>query len=105
MTLNCRVASFNRKYLAMTTPRQIIVNLVNREYLLSQERYRQASIDHAAMIASANTWDDFNENDGVGGMSQNPYRVDTAEQNLERARIYMNNIRSAYELAVSTFIV
>lgn len=81
-----------------------IVALLRVEYHRASEAYRKAHAEHAGAIAAANTWDQHNRDDGVGGVSRNPYNVQTASENDERARVYAAQMREAYEFAVDTFI-
>lgn len=84
--------------------KSVIVNLLRREYERAQDNYRTAIAEHAGAIAFANAWDQYNSDDGVGGMSQNPYRIGQAEEREVAARNYLATIRDAYNLSVDTFV-
>lgn len=83
---------------------QRIVALVRQESDRANAAYRQACIEHAAAIVSANMWDQFNPDDGVGGFGRNPYNIDAASERERVARIYCEQMREAYDFAVDTFI-
>lgn len=92
--------------IARPIAKQAIINIINAEVKSAQRRYVDAVSERAAIIAAANTWDDFNKEDGIGGMSQNPYspqltRLDTREID---ARNYYDLVKEAHDLAVYTFI-
>jgi hypothetical protein len=84
--------------------RQLIVSLLRNECDRACAAYRHAHAEHAGTIASANAWDESNKEGGVGGFSQNPYRVSVAAEKDERCRVYYQQIKDAYEFAVDTFL-
>lgn len=84
--------------------KQVIVNLVRREYDRALEEYKKAIAERAGCIASANAWNEFNKDDGIGGISMNPYNLNAADQKEERARVFVGQMKQAYELAVDTFL-
>lgn len=83
---------------------QVIVATLRHEYELAVAAYRKAHADHVGMIVSANAWDDHNPDDGVGGMSQNPYNTDISSDKDISARKNYEKLREAYNFAVGTFL-
>lgn len=83
---------------------QVIVNLLRAEFHRASEAYRHAHAEHMGTVAAANAWDDSNPDDGVGGMSANPYNINAASDKEQRCRLYSDQMREAYEFAVDTFI-
>lgn len=84
--------------------KQRIVAILRREYEQAVTNYRLAHAQHIGIVGAANTWDECNPDDGVGGMSQNPFNI-TAESNKDNAaRIHAENMKEAYDLAVDTFL-
>jgi hypothetical protein len=84
--------------------RQRIVNMLRAEYERATTAFRHAHADRVATDAAANAWDQFNPEDGVGGMSTNPYNANAASRREEEAKIHAAHMKDAYEYAVDTFI-
>jgi len=84
--------------------RERIVSLLRTEYHRASESYRHAHAEHMGQVAAANAWDDLNPNDGVGGFKSNPYNVQLASEKEQRARLYAEQMREAYDFAVDTFV-
>ncbi len=84
---------------------QIIVRVMRREVELAQERHIKVVAERAAKIASANIWDDLHPEDGVGGISMNPYAdLSRIDQREIESRNAMARMQQAYNLAVDTFL-
>ena len=86
------------------TKQERIVKLLRSEYERAAESYRKAHAERVGMDAAANAWDQFNPDDGVGGMSQNPHSSGRWSEREEAAKLYAAQMREAYEFAVDTFI-
>ena len=84
--------------------RQIIVAMLRAEYERSAEAYRKSHAERVGMDAAANAWDEFNPDDGIGGMSKNPHGSRRWSEREEEAKLYAAQMREAYEFAVDTFI-
>lgn len=84
--------------------RQRIVELLRAEYHRASEAYRHAHAEHMGQVAAANAWDQLKTDDGVGGFSSNPYNVSVASEKENRARVYAEQMREAYDFAVDTFV-
>jgi hypothetical protein len=84
--------------------RQRIVNLVRAEYERAAEAFRHAHAERVGIDAAANAWDDFNKDDGIGCISQNPHNTIAASKREEAAKLYASQMREAYSHAVDTFI-
>ena len=84
--------------------KQRIVSLVRAEYERASEAYHKAHAERVGMDAAANAWDEFNPEDGVGGMRQNPHAGGRWSEREEAAKLYASRMRQAYELAVDTFV-
>lgn len=84
--------------------KQLIVNLIRAEYERAIENYRRLYAEYTGILAAYNTWAEFNEDDGVGGMSCNPYNVCNADKKANEARIHQDKMKDAYKLAVDTFL-
>lgn len=80
------------------------MQLVRQHYERAVEAYRKASADHAGAIAASNVWDDNNPDDGVGGMSSNPYNPDRAGVRELDARAAMEKAKHAYQHTIDTFL-
>jgi len=86
--------------------KKLIVRLMRDYYEQLNRALLDAHVNRAAAIASANTWDDFNKDDGVGGFSTNPYsgQLNQVDQRVEQARIALAKAKDAYDFAVDTFV-
>ena len=84
--------------------KQRIVAILRAEYERASEASRKAHAERVGMDAAANAWDDSNPDNGVGGMSQNPYSSDQWSKREEEAKLYAAQMREAYEFAVDTFL-
>jgi hypothetical protein len=84
--------------------RQRIVAMLRAEYERASEAYRKAHAERVGMDAAANAWDEFNPDDGIGGMSQNPHSSGRWSEREEAAKLYAAQMREAYEFAVDMFI-
>ena len=84
--------------------KQRIVAMLRAEYEKASEAFRNAYATRIGMDAAANAWDDSNPDNGVGGMSQNPYSSDQWSKREEAAKLYAAQMREAYEFAVDTFL-
>lgn len=87
-----------------TQSKKLIVALVRAHYESRVEEFCKASADHAGAIAAANVWDDCNPDDGVGGMSSNPYNPDRAATRQLNAQTAMDKAKGAYQLTIDTFL-
>lgn len=88
----------------MKTSKTTILKLVNDAFIRAMREDRRATADHAAAEAGHKVWDQSNPEDGVGGISMNPYNVINAETKMQLARAHHNEMREAYVYAVGTFI-
>ena len=86
------------------TSKTIILKLVRDALFRAMQADRRATADHAAAEAGHKVWDQSNPEDGVGGISGNPYNVVAAENRMQEARANHDTMRTAYGYAVSTFI-
>lgn len=86
------------------TSKSIILKLVRDAQLNAMRTDRRATADHAAAEAGHKVWDKSNPEDGVGGISMNPYNVINAEKRMQEARAHHNTMTEAYNYAVNTFI-
>ena len=86
------------------TPQQTIVETLRRVLAISEESYRKAYAEHAGAVAAAKAWDRSNPEDGVGCLSGNPYRPDSAAKYMERKQLEYERMRAAYEYAIDTFL-
>lgn len=84
--------------------KQLIVNIIRREFDMASESYRHAHAERVGIDAAANAWDDFNKNDGIGGFSTNPHNTTLAAIREHTAKVHYENMREAYSCAVDTFI-
>lgn len=91
----------------MNVSKTIILKLVNDALTRAVQEDRRATADHAAAEAGHKVWDRANPEDGVGGISVNPYSADNVihtEERMQLARANHDTMRTVYEYAVATFI-
>ena len=82
----------------------MIVAIIRKEYEIATTAYRLLHAEHIGIVASANAWDEHNPDDGVGGMSQNPYNIQIASSKDIASRIRVEKVREAYNFAIDTFL-
>lgn len=87
-------------------PRQLIVKIIREKYERAQEDLKHAHAERVGLDAACNVWDDFNKEDSIGGMSQNPYssQAHTAALRESQLQTSVAHMKRAYELAVDTFL-
>lgn len=83
---------------------QRIVKILRREYDFKLRDYVQKMAERAAVIAGARVWDQHNPEDGVGGISGNPYKVEAAKEAAEEASQRLSEIQEVLDFAVETFL-
>jgi hypothetical protein len=83
---------------------QRIVKLVRAAYERAHGDHKRADSERAAAHAGAKAWDKYNDQDGIGGLSLNPYNLNRADEAAIAAGNYLADIREAYEYAVDTFL-
>jgi len=81
-----------------------ILKLVSDARLTALCSDRRATAEHAGVEASHNEWDSHNPDDGVGGMSCNPYHPERSKARMEEARKYHKFMQEVHNLAVETFV-
>lgn len=81
-----------------------IIELVRRRFEEASTNYQDARVDRAATYAAYSVWEDFNSDDGIGGMSQNPHDLGRADTKVEGYRIAYENAKESYEYVVAIFI-
>lgn len=87
-----------------TQSRKLIVRAVRREFEAARNRYQDAEINLAEVTAARKVWEKHNPDDGVGGMSTNPYNPKHAEGRVQMTKDFLGDIEAAYNLAVDTFL-
>jgi hypothetical protein len=80
------------------------VKLVRIAYEYAHEEHKRAVAERAAAHAGAKAWDEYNPDDGVGGMSQRPYNLNRVDEAEIAAQNTLADMREAYEHAVDTFL-
>jgi hypothetical protein len=82
----------------------LIVELLRRDLRSAERDHIDAVASMAAAVAGASAWDKANPEDGVGGMSQNPYNVSHAQRQEARTSQKVAEVKAALDYAVDTFI-
>ena len=85
--------------------RQTILHLVQHALSTAMQQDRRATADHAATQTGCRIWDEYNSEDGIGGISQNPYNIESAKERMEQTRKHHKVMQAAYDHAVDTFIL
>lgn len=86
------------------TNQQLIMNLVTRELERANVAYREAHASVAAAIAGSKVWLEYNQQDGVGGFSLNPWRVEDRQREERRCLEHLEQIKAAHAFALETFL-
>jgi len=83
---------------------QRIVKLVRAAYEQAHEAHKKADVERAAAYAGSSAWDDYHDDDGVGGLSLNPFNLNRVDDAAMATRNHLTNMREAYEYTVDTFL-
>lgn len=85
--------------------RRIILKLVRDALTTAMRQDRQATADHAATQTGHRIWNEYTPEDGIGGISQNPYNIESAKERMEQTRKHHKVMQAAYDHAVDTFVL
>jgi len=94
------------QWIDIMEPRQLIVKIIREKYEKAQEDFRHAHAERVGLDAACNVWDDLNKEDGIGGISQNPYATQARTAALRESNLqtFVSHMKRAYDCAVDTFL-
>lgn len=84
--------------------KKTILKLVNDARLSALRADRRATAELAAHEAGHKVWKEENPEDGIGGMSGNPYNPDRRKEWADDARAHHKYMDEVYQFAVTTFV-
>lgn len=83
---------------------QWIIDLLRLEVARTEKLHLEARASYAGTEAASSVWMSHNSEDGIGGISQNPYNVPQARERAQKAALQADQARQAYDFAVDTFL-
>lgn len=85
---------------------QWLIRLVRQVEADAVRSYCGAEATRVGMVAAANVWDENRPDDGIGGMSQNPYArgVDTGGKSSMDARSHMVNAKDLVDFTINRLL-
>jgi hypothetical protein len=85
---------------------QWLLRMVREKEREAIRAFCDAEVQRCGNAAAANTWDDNNPHDGVGGMSGNPYahRADTDNKRSHDATVHLDDARELVDFTINRLL-
>lgn len=83
---------------------KIILDSLRRDLHIAEVRWIEAACQRAGSEAAKKAWDEFNPDDGVGGISGCPHHPERAREIELKARARHDELKEALKHATDTFV-